>query len=622
MFFLFILNPFDWLGIDPERVVAIFKMCGLCVEKDDVDSALNLIIPIVLIIGAMGMIAWRYVRRKLDVKKWRKNTIEEKLGREFAGFLKKNGNRCYVRTTFQTIPPDDTQDPAENINIGPRNDLLDFYLRNVLVKDNRNNFLYCVLAGSGMGKTTFSVNLLMEYINSYTDTTLPYNIHLLSLASENVLTDINKIQEQGKSILILDALDENTEAVKDYAKFIGKLEEAVKFFRIVIVTCRTQFFSNSDNEPQKSKLTYYGKEKSFQVYTKHYIAFFDNKDIDEFLKKKYHTKKERKRALQIVKKTNSLMMRPLLLSYVDDLMGTNMNKLTYYGIYKALIDKWIDREVNNWNQKNQIDGLKDKLYDFSKFLAVDIYKNKEKRNGLYITREEFESFLTEFSFEDPYSWSGRSLVNRDSAGYIKFSHKSFLEFFLANEMFYNGMKVSFEGMDVARKFYEELCMEEFMDVLSHNYINFKLNSVTKILMIYQTAGYSLEHISVPFRFNVIVLPWQVVDEMVLSWLCKYHGLERLVIYNYTGDVIPVKLLNIYGLKFIVILGETVPDNAFVKKAKAKKVMVDYQVTDVNQIISKDNIDSLINKMDMSVLFQTKLSESENLMEILKKLSKS
>lgn len=603
--FLSFLNPFDWLGVDVNRLSSMLYTWGFEVSADVINKFLDIAIPVILVLGVIGIPLIKFVRKRITIKKWRKMTVEAKLGREFASFMNKKNRECYVRTKFQLIPPDDTLDPIENQNIAQPADLLDFYLNKVLVQNNSSKFLYCVLAGSGMGKTTFSVNLLINYVYSHNEKSMVIDILLLSLSNDNVIKDIEKIPNPKQTILILDALDENTEAVTDFKRFIPRLEEAIKNFYVVIVTCRTQFFSDATEEPHKSKLTFYGREKNFQEYTRHYISFFDDNDIDLYLKKKYRSRSSREKAKQIVTQAGDIMVRPLLLSYIDDLLEEEISNPTLYDLYQMLIDKWLDREVNNWNQKNEIIGLKDKLYDFSNQLAVNIYLNKVKRGGLFITRDEFEAFLEEKDFQDPYSWSGRSLINRDSEGYIKFSHKSFLEFFLAKEMFYHGMKVSFEGMDVVEKFYKELCLKEFMQLYINGVLDYKIDSNARSLMIYNAEGYNLEHLKSPFQFTILVLPWNILSSEVASWIEGFRGIQRIIIFNYTGGIIPHKILNVGTLQSIMIIGDENPNDAFMKKARGKKISINYLASEEGHVVNGDNINDLINQMDSFILFNNK-----------------
>lgn len=603
--FLSLLNPFDWLGLDGARLSSMLQTWGFEVSPAAVNRFLDIATPVILLSGILAYVLWKVIRRRIAVRKWRRITIESRLGREFAGFMNKKNQQCYVRTKFQLIPPDDTLDPIENQNIAQPTDLLDFYLNNVLVSNNSNKFLYCVLAGSGMGKTTFSVNLLINYVNSHSEKSWIYDIQLLSLSGDNVIKEIEKLPNPAKTILVLDALDENTEAVTDFKRFIPKLEEAVKSFYVVIVTCRTQFFSNATEEPHRSKLTFYGREKNFQEYTRHYISFFDDNDIDQYLKKKYHSRSSRKKAKQFVTQARDVMVRPLLLSYIDDLLEEKINNPTLYDLYQMLIDKWLDREVNNWNQKNEIEGLKDKLYEFSNQLAVNIYLNKGKRGGLFITREEFEAFLDEKNFKDPYSWTGRSLINRDSEGYIKFSHKSFLEFFLAKEMFYHGMKVSFEGMDVVEKFYKELCLGEFVQLYGRGALDYKIETNGGSLMLYNAKGFNLEHLKSPYQFTILALPGEIISAEVASWIEGFKGIQKIIIFNYTGDAIPQKILNISTLRSMMILGNGTPNDVFMRKARSKKVIIDHLASEEGVVVTRNNIGDLINQMDSFILFSNK-----------------
>ena len=77
---------------------------------------------------------------------------------------------------------------------------------------------------------------------------------------------------------------------------------------------------------------------------------------------------------------------------------------------------------------------------------------------MIITEEEFHSFMLDNGYHNsPYSFSGRSLINRRSDGSIKFSHKSFWEFFLAINSIENpGKSFKPKVFDAAENFSKEL----------------------------------------------------------------------------------------------------------------------------------------------------------------------
>ncbi len=72
-----------------------------------------------------------------------------------------------------------------------------------------NEKYYLVLADSGMGKTTFLVNLFVRY-NSFFRMNRPYAIRYIPFASGDVFDNIRDIKRENAidTILLLDAFDE------------------------------------------------------------------------------------------------------------------------------------------------------------------------------------------------------------------------------------------------------------------------------------------------------------------------------------------------------------------------------------------------------------------------------
>ncbi len=613
------LNPIDLLGLDPQAVTDVLNQWGVDVDMPTVKYYMYglILVGIVLLFILRHLLSFNLKRKKL--RDWRQKKIEEKLRREFSAFIDKKENlwvrlwhfvvgnsskEIFIETKFQANPPHDKEDPYENVSTEPQQNLIEFYIKKVLVKDSMPKFLYCVLGGSGMGKTTFAANLVKRYILAHTESDLPYDIFLYSLSNEAVMQDIKNVQKPESSILILDALDENNEAVKSYSDFIDKLEDAIRNFRIVIITCRTQFFANEEAEPRKSKLTYYSKGKTFQEYTRHYISVFDNDDIKNYIGQKFRSKKKRKSAERIVEKCSSVLVRPLMLSYIEDLVDYNpSDSLFASDIYKALINKWIEREVNFWEtQKNCVmPELNLQLHDFSEKLAVDIIHNREIRGGLFLSSTDFEDFLRKNQFTGPYSYSGRSLVNRDSAGNYKFAHKSFLEYFLALHMFRSGEDFPLNGMDMLQKFYQEMCIKEFSELAAHSKVDNGFYQKTyPVLIINSTEGYALEHMNMVMKWKIIMISWGAVTEKLWSWLKSCEQLDTLVIFNYNGAYSLNPILNLH-LESLYISGESTPGKTFVKKMKPQTHAITWDLVTKHQKITCKDIDWVMHRIEMKYI---------------------
>lgn len=164
------------------------------------------------------------------------------------------------------------------------------------------------------------------------------------------------------------------------------------------------------------------------------------------------------------------MMRPLLLSYIDDLITDEGIKYNYvFEIYDALVSKWLEREslLDNGN-----------LFQFSLEIAEYMYKNKT----IFISELEIGDICKKYNILTINAKS-RSLLNRISNGNYKFAHKSILEYFLAVKAFNNiqfrkkFMSNNLNGLDMAQLFLQEMCNSYIQKVQQMNkksyYISFK-----------------------------------------------------------------------------------------------------------------------------------------------------
>ncbi|MFA7419884.1 MAG: hypothetical protein WCZ90_09375 [Melioribacteraceae bacterium] len=433
-----------------------------------------------------------YFVLKIIVKKIILLRNQELLNRDLAPYFTtsdiERATRYYIPTKYQNVSPSEDDEPGRKYIASAKNSLIPLFLNKVFEFARTDNKFYLLLADSGMGKTTFMINLFINYkkANSYFYSIPKYKIRLFPLGLPKVLDEIKKIEEQENTILLLDAFDEDTNAEGRHKERMNEILEATNRFRAIVITCRTQFFPSRHEEPHETGFFSYGEygEHKFQ---KLYISTFDEKDINRYLRLRFPGLHfyQRKRGRKIVGKIPNLVVRPMLLSHIEDLV--NNNKIISYSfeVYQQLIDKWIEREskkpaiIKKYTSSEEYGAL---LLEFSKKLALHLYQNRKAKGGFYVTTEDNfgEKLNSIFSDIETAMLSeterrSRSLLNRDSEGKYKFSHKSIMEYFLALELFNNSNFVEnfeFDGMDAANLFLKEFLMKYLKEeqLEQNNYI--------------------------------------------------------------------------------------------------------------------------------------------------------
>lgn len=547
------MEPTDGVSFDKVTIKEYLEQWGVDVS-DLVASRIWFWIVTILIISWFSKYLIRGIISLYDrystKNRWRRDYIKRTIANEFGEYLDPNNYDLFIPTNFQNRPPNDYPDPHDSISVSNTNPLIPKYLKEVLVEKNTNDNLFCVLAGSGMGKTTFAVHLFRDYIYNYTSSSLPYDISLLSLSDEKVLDKISHIENPKEHILILDALDENRQALNDFSKFISSLEDAIKDFRVVIVTCRTQFFKTEEQELKESKLRNYGSNKGFRSYNRQYISPLTDDEIFVYLGKKYSLKsirpkeiyvnyKKRKKAKRLISSCGNIMVRPLMLSYIDDLLDSQANITTMNEMYHLLIGKWIWREAQLADPAER-SNIKGAIWNLSQQLAINMYQNREVRNGYYISMDDFKEFKKVNGFDQiKYSFDSRSLINRNSQGEIKFAHRSFLEFFLAKERQDNPYFIlNFDGMDMAFRFFMDVVLAGLKEEVKNR--NIICSEIAPMLLSgVETIGlesieflrpteYQFENLSDIYHFRHVTLHRSAINDRMKDWLIN-SGIESLTI---------------------------------------------------------------------------------------------
>ena len=169
----------------------------------------------------------------------------------------KKARKYFIRTKCQNIDPSDELNLKSSFAFAAKEDLLKFFLKKVFNGKQTTNQFYLILGDSGMGKTTFMLNLFSRYNSVIRSVFKSDKIILLPLGldKETIRAEIQKIKDPTKTIILLDGFDEAPYILhEDIASEFDNLIDMVKSFRTVLITCRTHYFSSEKEEPNELKV--------------------------------------------------------------------------------------------------------------------------------------------------------------------------------------------------------------------------------------------------------------------------------------------------------------------------------------------------------------------------------
>lgn len=323
------------------------------------------------------------------------------------------------------IPYAQNLNPADTIEMDTgliaKNDAFSL-LNRFLASDSRYSHAF-ILSDAGMGKTSLLTMVKIASILNLTSEI--YSVKLYKLGADTI-TKIDQLSDPNNTVLLLDALDEDSLAWNNFYTRTQQILQKTKPFRKVIITCRTQFFPQTHEEDGKAP-----GEISLNGFrcSKLFLSPFDDNQVQAYLKSKFQDHNEISKASKIVSQMKSLRFRPMLLSYIDLLLESRVNYNYAYEIYEDLVDEWLNRELRKGVVKR-----KQPLINACKIIAFKMYKNNKSR---YIEEHQIWDLIKEVDdMKDlPHlTVEGRSLLNITSDRKYKFAHFSIQEFFVAQKI--------------------------------------------------------------------------------------------------------------------------------------------------------------------------------------------
>ena len=360
--------------------------------------------------------------------KWRSHTLEERVGAElYPAATIERSIRYYIEPDCQSVDPMGGEEPR--LVLSTREKLFGIIDR-VVNRPTQYRYLF-LLADSGMGKTSALLNYYVRHFRRWRRQ--KYNLTLIPLGISDADARIEAIEEKDrhKTILFLDAFDEDTLAIVDHVERLRLLLKATLNFHLVLISCRTQFFASDEEIPvETGTLKVFARaadESAEYTFHKIYLSPFSDAQVLKYLRRRYPFWRfwNRKLAWKIVEKIPYLAVRPMLLAHIDDLVNAKREFHRTVDIYEEMVQAWLERERGFVNEKEA-------LKEFSERLAVDIYIKRADRKAESVPKPELSQLANNWGINlDEWKLSGRSLLNRDARGNYKFAHRSIMEYLYA-----------------------------------------------------------------------------------------------------------------------------------------------------------------------------------------------
>jgi hypothetical protein len=430
------------LTFSPDLISQFSSLLNFCVRNKE---ALGTIAALIGVAAKGGPFLVKYFRLRKDRK-----TLHTRIGAEL--YTVEEINRAtsfYIEPDCQSIDPSGGEDFRKVYAVRQNA----FESLDKLFGSSTEHRHTLVLADSGMGKTSL---LLNYYARHWRNNIGNYKIAILPLGRKNVDARITEIQDRSDTVLFLDAFDEDTVAIDNHRERLRVLLDLTEGFYHVLITCRTQFFEKDTEIPKETGLVRFGvtaagQEREYMFY-KLYLSPFSDGQVKIYLRRRFPfwRFRQREKALEIAAKMPDLTIRPMLLAHIQDLLGSTDELRYTVQIYEAMIAAWLIREQAYVNPAN--------LRRFSEFLAADIYSNRQQRGSERIPSDDALKLASRLAMPlQGWQLRGRSLLNRDAEGNLKFAHRTLMEYlFVRHFSAFPNTIAKTEWTDQMKRFWWEL----------------------------------------------------------------------------------------------------------------------------------------------------------------------
>ncbi|MCB0596907.1 MAG: hypothetical protein H6557_20665 [Lewinellaceae bacterium] len=224
-------------------------------SEDTSDGLAVVVIALLVWLSAWGI-------KRLYVR-WENSRAARDLKPQFDYPSVQQATGIFIPTQYQNASPARQDEPGFTHKYVATQPLIPFFIKTAFDEKVDSERFYLILADSGMGKTTFMINLYIQY-HSFFNLHRNHKMRLFRFSHPDTLKEIKaiKTEDAKNTILLLDALDEDPNIVsKDpdvsdeeaFNKRVDEIIEASRNFCEVVITCRTQYFPGQEDDPYELK---------------------------------------------------------------------------------------------------------------------------------------------------------------------------------------------------------------------------------------------------------------------------------------------------------------------------------------------------------------------------------
>ena len=389
---------------------------------------LKLVLVILIFLAILGLLYYLKVLPFLNKLKIKKKLYDLHTRSLFPSDIVEKAQFWYINQNCKSLVL--SKDTAQAYEQSDLQDMSKTVSEIIEMPDNHQYSL--ILGEAGLGKTSFCINFYMNYLRNMKN---KFNIELFPLYDTETTRKIRDIKKKSKTILLLDALDEDPQIHQNFSYRLKEIIERTEGFHKIIITCNPRLFQMKIVK-HTDKIEYHSKEYNptsliKSVFYMLQILPFTDKQIISYIEKKYKNTDSVKfqRSQQIVKSLPKLFSKPIMLHYIDTLVQKDITVKYSYEIFKEFVTLFLEQEGKN------IQGItRNTLKACYKVIAFALFNRKNEQGSDYISKSEIQALGKKYNIDIFTICCMHKGLLKNSNGFYSFVHLSIMEYLVAESI--------------------------------------------------------------------------------------------------------------------------------------------------------------------------------------------